>query len=109
MTRHRLHQKKPISLLIMENNVGHLAMATDFNVQLGQPFPIEVAPFRSSIAGVDQDAAGRKARRKLFDDCFNQFAVFTRTEAMVSPVINFTASFCIARSCAYRAESVGRF
>jgi len=67
MTGHRLHKEKPVAFLIMQHNIGHLAMLLNLYAEPSEKCLLKVSPFFTSISGIDQDGPWCESRIDAVD------------------------------------------
>jgi hypothetical protein len=72
MARHGLDKQEPIPLRIVQNYIGHLAMAVDPNAEHCQKSLIEVAKLVARVADINEPAAWYKALCKLLNDSLEE-------------------------------------
>jgi len=80
VTRDRLHQDQPIFGSEVQDDIRHFTVGVHRDAQFGEQCCIKIAPFVAGVPGINQYAAGCKARSEVFDNRPDQFAVLAGTE-----------------------------
>jgi hypothetical protein len=62
VTGRGFNQQQPISLRMLQHDVGHLAMTIDLDAEPLPKLPIEVAPLPALVSGIDENAARHESR-----------------------------------------------
>lgn len=78
--RYGFDQQEPVSLRVVQNNIGHLAVRVNVHAELGEKRRVEVTPLLAGVAGIDQRPCGDEARPEILDNRADQLAVLAWAE-----------------------------
>jgi hypothetical protein len=61
--------------LIVDDYVWHFSVAIKDYAKIRKTILIEVSPLFAGVSRIQQNSSGNEPRRKVFNDCFDKFAV----------------------------------